>query len=679
MSEINNWDAHSILNGTDDADVLGNISSGSTIMAGGGNDSITNYSESSDTTIFTGAGNDTVDQWNGTTLNVIAGAGSTLVRLFENNTLNVTLESGGSARIDRTYGVNSDITYHFSDGNATLENYSGGEIIRLENRVLDGVSTDGNDLILRAGDNRLTLKNMRGRAITISDLLGTSTQIYAPNNRTPVETMQRFVEYLDDTSKTDAESALKSAVRECSGFYDMQDAIDCFIADCRNINDAERFLVEKCGIILDNNDTGALTGWDAGGLNVKTDANIIPADGDADYPSSTFTRHRFTFTVPSRHSLNNQERLVVQAFYSWWADSIIDLIEDSYGLKFSSSDLNFNSVPISFFYDENDAAAAYGGHEIEINMAGVSFDESDRTGGGLDKTLAHEMTHVIQQAAFNNDLANDLPHFFEEGMADLTAGRDNWTLREIADDPSTLGYYLTFDYDPSYTNDLYSAGYMFMRYLTWHGSEESGATDENLFDDGSGGNANDVINRDGQNLKYGANMTFDRNVDRYIGIGEAALSVDDDENVAVWLNGWDGKTYDNIKNLDGSSARSEAILAGNDQSNEIRGGSGTNLMWGGDLGDDTLIGGAGGTTYFYLYTNGADVIENARDDDVINLLNIGLEEINFADIHMDSDSIKIGMNDGGSIKVNGAADVIFQLNNGVGFRAERATGGWRLR
>ncbi len=678
MAEINNWDDHSSLNGTDDADVLGNVSSGSTIYAGAGDDSITNYLESSDTTVFTGAGNDTVDQWNGTALNVVAGEGGTLIRLFEDNTLNVTLNGGASARLDRTYGAGSDITYHFGEGSATLENYSGGEMIKLENRVLDGVSTDGNDLILRAGDSRLTLKNMRGRAITISDLLGTSTQIYAPNNRTPVETMKRFVAYLDDTSKTDAEDALKYAVRECSGFYDMQDAIDCFIADCRNINDAERFLVEKCGIILDNNDTGALTGWDAGGMTVKTDASIVPADGDADYPSSTFTRHRFTFTVPSRYFLNTQERLVVQAFYSWWADSIIDLIEDSYELKFSSSDLNFNKAPISFYYDSSDAAAAYGGYGIDINMSQVSFEESDRTGGGLDKTLAHEMTHVIQYASFNEELIEDLPHFMIEGMADLTAGRDNWTVGEIADDPDTLAYYLTLDYTPSYTQDLYSAGYMFMRYLTWHGSEESGATDENLFDDGSGGNANDVINRDGQNLKYGAQMTYDRSVDRYIGIGEAALSVDDDEHVEVWLNGWDGKTYDNIKNLDGGSARNEAILAGNNQSNEIRGGSGTNLMWGGDLGDDTLIGGEGGNTYFYLYTNGADVIENARDDDLINLLNIGLEEINFGDIQMDGGSIKIGMNDGGSIKVNGAADVIFQLNNGVGFKADRSTGGWRL-
>ena len=47
------------------------------------------------------------------------------------------------------------------------------------------------------------------------------------------------------------------------------------IADCRACGNADIFLRDYCGIILDNADTGAITGWDAGGLSIKTADNVI--------------------------------------------------------------------------------------------------------------------------------------------------------------------------------------------------------------------------------------------------------------------------------------------------------------------------------------------------------------------------------------------------------------------
>ena len=178
----------------------------------------------------------------------------------------------------------------------------------------------------------------------------------------------------------------------------------------------------------------------------------------------------------------------------------------------------------------------------------------------------------------------------------------------------------------------------------------------------------------------GNELEYDATVDRYVGVGSATLEVDDNAgDVSIWLNGWDGKSYSGIAVLDADDARGSVILAGNDLENQIYGGENNSSMWGGAGSEnDTMHGGDGRNMYFYLYGNGNDVVTDANDDDVINLLNIGLEEINFNDIEMDNNSIKIGMNDGGSIKVNGRADVIFQLNNGVGFKADRSTGGWRL-
>ena len=708
---INNWSSKSVLNGSDGDDVVTNNADGEqvTLLGGAGNDTIhssgvnalidagdgddyiRNYNTSDNATIKVGAGNDTIDQRN-SMLIVHPGAGSTVVKYYIDNEINIVLDGGGGNLTFESHNSSTaTVAYRFIGVDDTISNYEGDNVIDFGNALVDGISADGEDIIFRIGSARITVKNMRGKAITFSDVLGTATNIYAPNNQTPLETIKRFVHSLSDTDESDSTRALDEAVRVCSNFNGIQDAIDHFIADCRDINDAYRFLVEKCGILLDNADTGAITGWDAGGLTVKTDKNIIDETSEANYPAETsFTRNGFTFYVPTQNSIDDEEQLIVRGLYSWWLEGALDLIEESYGLNFNEG-ARFNFADLNMYHDSSESktgnfssgwSSSDGERDywakLNLNMANISLDSDDPTGGGLDRTIAHEMTHAMHQSYFN---AFE-PRFLHEGLADLTCGVDRKrrsSIIELADDADSLAAAIRLDNVKPSSGDLYSTGYMFLRYLAKAGSDSSGSTSNNLFDDGSNGQANEKIYHIDHWLKYGNQLSYNRDVKHYIGIGDAALSVDDGENVAVWLNGWDGKTYDNVKNLDGSNARSEAILAGNDRDNEIRGGSGTNLMWGGDGGDDTLYGGAGGTTYFYLYNNGADVIENARDDDVINLLNIGLEEINFADIHMDNDSIKIGMNDGGSIKVNGTADVIFQLNNGVGFRAERATGGWRLR
>lgn len=95
-------------------------------------------------------------------------------------------------------------------------------------------------------------------------------------------------------------------------------------------------------------------------------------------------------------------------------------------------------------------------------------------------------------------------------------------------------------------------------------------------------------------------------------------------------------------------------------------------LWGGFEGDDTLIGTDGRDEFFYLKGNGRDVIENASDDDLINLLNIGLEDISALDVR--ADSITIGFNDGGSLRVNSSADIGFRLSDGSTWHAvERGT------
>ena len=91
------------------------------------------------------------------------------------------------------------------------------------------------------------------------------------------------------------------------------------VSDCRSVNDADTFLRDYCGIITDNKDTGAIIGWDVGGLSMKTHDDLMPETVEAVYPSdTTFTKYGLTLTVPEKSTLNEQEQLVIQGLYSWW-------------------------------------------------------------------------------------------------------------------------------------------------------------------------------------------------------------------------------------------------------------------------------------------------------------------------------------------------------------------------
>ena len=94
-------------------------------------------------------------------------------------------------------------------------------------------------------------------------------------------------------------------------------------------------------------------------------------------------------------------------------------------------------------------------------------------------------------------------------------------------------------------------------------------------------------------------------------------------------------------------------------------------LWGGDSGNDTLFGSSARDEFFYLKSNGNDVIENADDKDLINLLNV-----DFADLEVNTliegigeEAITLKFNDGGSIKVNSASDVSFRMTDGSTWHA----------
>ena len=207
--------------------------------------------------------------------------------------------------------------------------------------------------------------------------------------------------------------------------------------------------------------------------------------------------------------------------------------------------------------------------------------------------------------------------------------------------------------------------------------------------------ANDIlqINSDGVNtdvVAIGSELDYQRFVNHYIGLGNSAqVTVDDlvdGGDINIWMNlgtwarenGVEGfeefGVYEDIKVLDARGFYEGATLVGGyETDNEIYAGRGTNSLWGGNGGDDTLYAGVGMSQYFYLNGDGTDVIEGAKNDEVVNLLNIGLEEFDFegGPLSYDSDHIKLNFADGGSLDVKSSADVVFEIKDGSQWKLDR--------
>lgn len=125
-------------------------------------------------------------------------------------------------------------------------------------------------------------------------------------------------------------------------------------------------------------------------------------------------------------------------------------------------------------------------------------------------------------------------------------------------------------------------------------------------------------------------LTYEDGVNFYSGGSQTdVLIVTAAESKNIWLNGAQGVLYENINDIDATSARGNNQLVGNHTSNKISAGNGNDSLWGGDgnNADDTLIGGAGENTFLYGVNEGNDVIVNSASTDSINLYNVSLSDI----------------------------------------------------
>ena len=162
--------------------------------------------------------------------------------------------------------------------------------------------------------------------------------------------IKNLMNELNNTSASGTD-ALDAAVKSVSKFESWAQLKTAMVSDREAYgSDWEGFLKDCCGIILDNEDTGAISGSDAGGGSTKTAESIVPENGSWSYPSETsFTTHGLTVKVPEESKLNDKEKFIVGALYSWWIDSALDMISSSYGLSFTDSGATVKEIDLQFY------------------------------------------------------------------------------------------------------------------------------------------------------------------------------------------------------------------------------------------------------------------------------------------------------------------------------------------
>lgn len=479
---------------------------------------------------------------------------------------------------------------------------------------------------------------------------------------TPQEFIKNFMGVLDATSLKGF-SAMDEAVKRTTSFSSWQAVVDSIYRDCQSYNgNGKAFLKDKCGILLNNTDTGAITGSDASGGPVKSAESVVPENSSEwlmpTNSSTTYEAFGLTVNWPNLGTLNAAQQRMVSGLYTWWIPQSLELIRNSYGLTFNEPGTTVNTISSVNFEYEDSSTLAYvtssfnsytgrtSGLTLTINMkyygdmSGTDVNGRSSEGFLLDRVIAHELTHAAMAANIN--YFSELPLYFAEGAAELVHGIDDersYSISYLANNPAYL-YKVLNNRNKylRYSEEDYSGGYIMLRYLAYQSSEyPAGVTPE-------------PESPEPVTTTPAAPVTEDSGDDTFIKVTEPGN---------YWLSGYDPTSgrrvgsYPRAVTVDASGASGEIILAGNGNGNILKGGRGETSLWGGGASNDTLQGGAGRDMFWFGGGDGRDMVQSftaGTSGDVLNFYTGSL-----ASISRSGKNLSFGMAGGGSLSVSTSA------------------------
>lgn len=519
------------LTGNAKNNVINGGSKNDTIKGGAGNDKL--YGNAGNDSIEGGAGVDYLyggagnDKLYGGDGNDVLYAGTGTDYLYGGNGNDVLYANAGTSYLYGQGGTDTFVVDANTTQNVFIYDFTAGtDKLKVLNSSNVKVKVSGSNLILTMGKSTVTLKNMTGKLLDIYNASGKvirvqlnsgSQQSVIKNfmkilDSTAISLTNRFVNINNDGTYLDAGivNALNQAVRYASnglywtwselinGNYDNGNAEDDGIITrlSKYLSDggtAKGFLLNHCGIDLDNDDTGAITGKDAGGTR-KTAESIVPESGSLkalpkpNTTSSTIEGATFKWVYNSNDA---RQRAVVQRLNTWWMEEGLKLIKTSYGMSFTNADIKeaVKNIVVQFVDSASKSYVGLTNHswdgygrtsklKITINMyyyADVISDVNGipRTEGKdysqacyMDRLLAHELTHAVMAATIR--YFGYLPTYLKEGAAELVHGIDDERTDDILDLAGSavrLSNALK-NYD-SASHDNYAGGYMLLRYLAY--------------------------------------------------------------------------------------------------------------------------------------------------------------------------------------------------------------------
>ena len=455
---------------------------------------------------------------------------------------------------------------------------------------------------------------------------------------TQQDVIKKFMASLDKTNLKGTD-AINEAIKTCSSFTDVQDVIAKIVQDCKNSPSADYFLKNYCGINLNNNDTGSITGLDMGGTVSKNAADVVPETGgvntsfnytafssdglyvmlrkfNTDGYSSGEISHATTLKF---QDLSAAQKYIWQGMETWWIPNSLDLIAQSYGDNFSFTNessakikgLHFGFYDYNYDANERNKTDAYfiWSHngsvtkdmDLIVNLNYYkNVDTNDPNGSApqanyLDRIAAWGLTEAVMAA--NIDYFTDLPLFVKNGIGALTTGADDilsTALTEMAGDynklDQALDLYVSSESFPLPTHqDSHAGGYIFMRYLARQSADIVPTSTVNDPSD-SVNNSNPTLTED--NYIY-TNVTSNTVL--------SGLSGDDSvknnaTNVTIYGNAGNDTVYNDGNNVlidlgagyDYVISDNENVTINGGNDNDFIFNSGSNVLINGDAGNDEI-------------------------------------------------------------------------------------------
>ena len=271
------------------------------------------------------------------------------------------------------------------NGSAMLRTASGGveDIVNILRTMKEKAINAANDS--NTDEDRQTIQKELTQLIdTINDVaLGNEYNgkrllggRYDPRtNENAMQVAKAMMNSLNETKLTGADALDEAISAASNGKFATKDAlVQSFMGALEASANYTDFLKNACDIVLGNDDTGAITGKDAGSSSVaKTAKSIVPEQISVSswgLPSGSTTIEGLTLNWPTEGvddngdpsgTLSEAEKQILRGLNSDWTEQCLKLVKKSYGIDFNDPNASIKDISV-IFNNDNDNTLAYVRH-----------------------------------------------------------------------------------------------------------------------------------------------------------------------------------------------------------------------------------------------------------------------------------------------------------------------------